>query len=571
MKNSKKGFTLVELIIVVAVIALLAAVLIPTFSSLISKANQAKDEALVSNLNKAIALSTEKYDTVYDVLGAVKENAGFDVAKISASVSEHEILWDSVNYCFVYKTEKGITGIPDTQTNKDVKDYQYWQFLSKEIPAVANQKYSIYWAGADLAEANVAVGFDAGEASVGVVNYANASATKEVLIRTEGGNLNINAAQDTVKHYGSVDKVVIEKIAYESYHENGTVAMSIEVKDGHVAIESAATVKEVIVPQNANVQTKVDIKAEATVNTVVVDSAVAKVEVKSGAIVSNVVAASGNANVSVPETVVANKTEKTEVASASELEEAVNKDSKYIVLTQNIEASKVLEVKKSMVIDGQGNKLTSTANRVIRMTANNVDLVVKNIRVECLNNGEDTRAISLDNGLDSLNLTVENSSIKASYYTINISGINGNGSSNVNVKIFNSTIEGWAAIYNHASNASIVINNSTLIGTNRPSASEDGANNFATIVFDGGNYFDEGSTTVGSKIVVNNSIIKQISIHGNEQCVFSSQYGDLSSEAWFNNVKFEHEGENTDKLYYAKEGTNIKIYIDRKLVVDSQQ
>ena len=39
MKNSKKGFTLVELIIVVAVIALLAAALIPTFSSLISKAN----------------------------------------------------------------------------------------------------------------------------------------------------------------------------------------------------------------------------------------------------------------------------------------------------------------------------------------------------------------------------------------------------------------------------------------------------------------------------------------------------------------------------------------------------
>lgn len=570
MKNSKKGFTLVELIIVVAVIALLAAVLIPTFSSLISKANQAKDEALVSNLNKAIALSTEKYDTVYDVLGAVKENAGFDVAKISASVSEHEILWDSVNYCFVYKTEKGITGIPDTQTNKDVKDYQYWQFLSKEIPAVENQKYSIYWAGADLAEANVAVGFDAGEASIGVVNYANASATKEVLIRTEGGNLNIDAAQDTVKHYGSVDKVVIEKIAYESYHENGNVAMSIEVKDGHVAIESAATVKEVIVPQNANVQTKVDIKAEATVNTVVVDSAVAKVEVKSGAIVSNVVAASGNANVSVPESIVANKTEKTEVANANELESAVNNDSKYIVLTQDISVTTILQVKKSMVIDGQGHKLTSTANRVIRMTADNVDLVVKNISVECLNNGEDTRAISLDSGLDGLYLTVENSSLKAGYYTINITGKNGNGSSNVNVKIFNSTIEGWAAINNHASNASFVINNSTLIGTNRmPAGSE--TNDFATIVFDGGSFFDESSTIVASKLVVNNSIIKQISINGKEQRAFSSQYGDLSSEVWFNNVKFEHEGENTNKIYNVEPGTNIKIYIDRKLVVDSKQ
>ena len=35
MRNSRKGFTIVELVIVIAVIAILAAVLIPTFSSLI--------------------------------------------------------------------------------------------------------------------------------------------------------------------------------------------------------------------------------------------------------------------------------------------------------------------------------------------------------------------------------------------------------------------------------------------------------------------------------------------------------------------------------------------------------
>ena len=39
MKN-RKGFTIVELVIVIAVIAILAAVLIPTFSGVISKANQ---------------------------------------------------------------------------------------------------------------------------------------------------------------------------------------------------------------------------------------------------------------------------------------------------------------------------------------------------------------------------------------------------------------------------------------------------------------------------------------------------------------------------------------------------
>ena len=39
-RNSKKGFTLVELVIVIAVIAILASVLIPTFGNIITKANE---------------------------------------------------------------------------------------------------------------------------------------------------------------------------------------------------------------------------------------------------------------------------------------------------------------------------------------------------------------------------------------------------------------------------------------------------------------------------------------------------------------------------------------------------
>lgn len=46
-KNNRKGFTIVELVIVIAVIAILAAVLIPTFGNIIEKANvsAAKQEA----------------------------------------------------------------------------------------------------------------------------------------------------------------------------------------------------------------------------------------------------------------------------------------------------------------------------------------------------------------------------------------------------------------------------------------------------------------------------------------------------------------------------------------------
>ena len=41
-KLNKKGFTIVELVIVIAVIAILAGVLIPTFATVVDKANESK-------------------------------------------------------------------------------------------------------------------------------------------------------------------------------------------------------------------------------------------------------------------------------------------------------------------------------------------------------------------------------------------------------------------------------------------------------------------------------------------------------------------------------------------------
>ena len=46
-KTNKKGFTIVELVVVIAVVAILAAVLIPTFVSVVNKANVSNDTALV--------------------------------------------------------------------------------------------------------------------------------------------------------------------------------------------------------------------------------------------------------------------------------------------------------------------------------------------------------------------------------------------------------------------------------------------------------------------------------------------------------------------------------------------
>ena len=56
-KMNKKGFTIVELVIVIAVIAILAAVMIPTFGGIIGKANKSSVEQTAQSLYKqAIAL-----------------------------------------------------------------------------------------------------------------------------------------------------------------------------------------------------------------------------------------------------------------------------------------------------------------------------------------------------------------------------------------------------------------------------------------------------------------------------------------------------------------------------------
>ena len=246
-RSTKKGFTIVELVIVIAIIAILAAVLIPTFASLIQKANVSKDTQLVKNLNTALAANGKEHKTMTEALAAAAE-FGYDVGKINASATGNEILWDSENDVFCYLKDGKVEYIPETSLkNGKPADYKLWKVYNAGEKVPEQQKYSIYWNRTDATDLPTVlnVGFDAGKCTaITALKYERTGEAQTVVIRTSSGetNLTVDAANDTVMHYGAagvVNVLAVDKT--HSYHEFGSVH-TLTAKSGHIVLESGSLV-----------------------------------------------------------------------------------------------------------------------------------------------------------------------------------------------------------------------------------------------------------------------------------------------------------------------------------------
>lgn len=105
---NKKGFTIVELVIVIAVIAILAAVLIPTFSNVIESANKSADLSEAQNSLKAYsAYTSSKGHSLADgtVFKVKKSNRAYVFYKGSLhEFKEREIVGDYVSILAIGET-----------------------------------------------------------------------------------------------------------------------------------------------------------------------------------------------------------------------------------------------------------------------------------------------------------------------------------------------------------------------------------------------------------------------------------------------------------------------------------
>ncbi len=275
LKLNKKGFTVVELVIVIAVVAILAAVLIPTFLTLVQTANVSADIQLVTNLNKIMAMQDAldgRNATMHDALADAAAN-GYDVTRLTPTSNGNDIVWDQSadRFALVQKAESGSVEILYSKEKEDKKEYAanevhtLWKIYD-EVPAPDEQSYSVYYNGsAELATVEVKVGFDAGKCTgIETLSYVrtNAEAAQDVIFRTNGGTLTVDAKLDTVKHYGMADCVKITAVANESYHEFGMVKGNIEVASGRVVVAEGAKVLGKVLVTGGNVM--VDIQNKET-------------------------------------------------------------------------------------------------------------------------------------------------------------------------------------------------------------------------------------------------------------------------------------------------------------------
>ena len=126
-----------ELVIVIAVIAVLAAVLIPTFANITNRANESADEQTVTNMNKILS-AEDALDNVPTNTGEVRDillSGGIQTyTPVSAGWYYGWLPDENVIVIYEVTDGKSVIAYPETYANKD---YEVWN-LENNVVATAD-------------------------------------------------------------------------------------------------------------------------------------------------------------------------------------------------------------------------------------------------------------------------------------------------------------------------------------------------------------------------------------------------------------------------------------------------
>ena len=251
--TNKKGFTIVELVIVIAVIAILAAVLIPTFSNLIKKANISNDTAIAKNLNTA-AIAAQA-DTFSEAIAAAKES-GYLVAHLKAKAEKCFFVWeDETNQFLLYdlKAEKVLY----SNTKVDGAPDDSWYFVvnnveDKEGVLAACAGVNVQYLVSDI---NAIADVLAAGGKVYIDESLTLTSENRLVVNTEGADVTIDLTGSTVSTVDTIQgtpvvvnkgKLTVENAVVGATgrfeNENGTFTNAVGFEAGTTLILNNCTI-----------------------------------------------------------------------------------------------------------------------------------------------------------------------------------------------------------------------------------------------------------------------------------------------------------------------------------------
>ena len=499
-KEIKKGFTLVELVSVISVIAILVGASIGIYFGVTETAKKSNDLSVITQMNKALKVDEVANGAPIAPSGAlnVLRNYGFDVTKMTPFQDGAYYLWDSEENQMVLLTKDHVVDAPaDVKMRSNKIDY--YSFVGNTEERHDEQGYSYFLKDNYLGDNNFSTSVDTGTNTIDVNLTTNESISLNLF--TKGGFITVDAPNADIDHYGSANVIDIKAIDDESYHIKGEVHMFVTIETGRVVVESTAIVNEIDVRGATSL---VDVKMGATVDKIILRDERSNINLSDNANIKTIVAQTNNI------LNLRNQYSKTrsnsrdvqaivEVDSYSKLTEALAAGNKYIVLKSDIDVDttginnsnhteKVLNLYPGVTIDGyyEGNihsisakyKLSGKYNgnnmqysprvmNVYTSDENNSPVNIKNLHVNGdFENKGVKRGIQIADGgsnkdaVSSLDLNIYNSFVEAELYTFNIGGSLQND--NININIEDTNLKAWNAFTMYSNHTDISINNGSL-------------------------------------------------------------------------------------------------------------
>ena len=338
-RNNRKGFTIVELVIVIAVIAILAGVLIPTFANVVRKANISADTQLCKNMNTALVMAKaegKSIDTMEDVLFTINE-AGYVIENLNPTTEGYYYAWDSKNDLILFLKDDLTVQYPE---DIELSPSDCWVTVGSQAEAttIAAAGFALYvepdYEGNSLVLTTL-TNVDAGEKLLATFSMKNADAIGDVVLRGSFGEVTLDVPKANVAQYGSIETLNVDGIANASLKVNGFIE-KLTLKKGHVEIANNGSVETLVPTLAADNDAKVTNKGYINTIAAPAEGTTAKIVITNTGVVENRdeitnVEVSGDNN---SEFVVAIK-DKTDLIS---FRDSVNAGRTYLGMTVTLEA-----------------------------------------------------------------------------------------------------------------------------------------------------------------------------------------------------------------------------------------